>query len=276
MAQRSNIFRRDPEQRTFTGNCPVHGEVDRSEVEQFDGSMLVRPCKQCQFYGLRIASADSAERLEALANIQAEKRNSALVGSGVSPRFAESTFDSYRATTPAMVEALKTCRDYADNFREHFAVGRNLLLTGNVGTGKTHLASSIVRRVIDHGAIAVITTAAEVIRTFKRSMDRNTWYTEGDVIEELASFDLLVLDEVGAQAGTQYELSVLHEVIDKRYQLVRPTVLVSNLPATSKSDAGGNAAPSLEQYIGARALDRLRENGAKLAGFTWASARGRG
>ncbi|MGO3542320.1 MAG: ATP-binding protein [Pseudomonas helleri] len=275
MAQRSNIFRRQPEQRTFIGECPVHGAVDRSEVEQFDGSMLVRPCKQCQFYGLRIASADSSERLEALANIQAEKRNSALLGSGISPRFAQSNFDSYRATTPAMVEALKTCQEYADNFREHFAVGRNLLLTGNVGTGKTHLASSIVRRVIDHGAVAVITTAAEVIRTFKRSMDRNAGFSEGDVIEELASFDLLVLDEVGAQAGTQYELSVLHEVIDKRYQLFRPTVLVSNLPATSKSDAGGNAAPSLEQYIGARALDRLRENGAKLAGFTWASARGR-
>lgn len=277
MAQRSNIFRRQPEQRTFTGECPVHGVVDRSEVEQFDGSMLVRPCKQCQFYGLRVAAADSSERLQALANIQAEKRNSALVGSGISPRFAESTFDSYRATTQAMIEALKTCRDYADNFGEHFAVGRNLLLTGNVGTGKTHLASSIVRRVIDHGAIAVITTAAEVIRTFKRSMDRNAGYTEGDVIAELASFDLLVLDEVGAQAGSQYELSVLHEVIDRRYQLLyRPTVLVSNLPATSKSDAGGNAVPSLEQYIGARALDRLRENGAKLAGFTWASARGRG
>lgn len=276
MAQRSNIFRRDPEQRTFKGHCPVHGEVDRSEVEQFDGPMLARPCKQCQFHGLRVAPADSSERIQALASIQAEKLNSALVGSGISPRFAGCTFDSYRATIPAMTEALKTCQEYADNFREHFSVGRNLLLTGNVGTGKTHLASSIVRRVIDLGAVAVITTAAEVIRTFKRSMDRNTGYTEGDVIDELASFDLLVLDEVGAQAGTQYELSVLHEVIDRRYQLLfRPTVLVSNLPATSQPDAEGRYTPSLEQYIGARALDRLRENGAKRAGFTWASARGR-
>ena len=84
------------------------------------------------------------------------------------------------------------------------------------------------------------------------------------MIAELADFDLLVIDEVGAQAGTHYELSVLHEVLDRRYQLIKPTVVVSNM------DARG-----LGQYIGERALDRLRENKALLAGFTWESERRR-
>lgn len=275
MAQRSN-FRRQPDQRTFTGECPVHGSVARSEVEQFDGSMAVRPCKQCQFHGLRVSPAGSVEHSQALANLRAESVSSALVGSGITPRFAESTFATYRATSPAMIQALETCQGYADNFGEHFQAGRNLLLCGNVGNGKTHLASGIVQHVIrEHRAVAVITTAAEIIRVFKRSMDRNAGYAEGDVINELASFDLLVIDEVGAQAGTQYELGVLHEVFDRRYNSVRPTVVVSNLPARSRQDANGKHAPSLEQYIGARALDRLRENGALLVGFTWASARGR-
>ncbi|AKS06949.1 ATP-binding protein [Pseudomonas trivialis] len=274
MAQRSN-FHRLPEMRSFAGECPIHGVVDRSEVEQFDGSMLTRPCKQCQFHGLRVAPTGSAEHNQALAHVAAERLNSALVGSGVTPRFAECTFATYRATTPAMSEALEKCQGYANDFGQHYQAGRNLLLTGNVGTGKTHLACSIVRQVIGLNAIAVITTAAEIIRVFKRSMARDSGYTEGDVIDELASFDLLVIDEVGAQAGTAYELGVLHEVIDRRYQLVRPSVLISNLPATSKQDVEGKSTPSLEQYIGARALDRLRENGALLAGFTWASARGR-
>ncbi|MDI3274860.1 ATP-binding protein [Pseudomonas sp. AL03] len=264
MAQRSN-FRRQPEQRTFTGDCPVHGSVDRSEVEQFDGSMAVRPCKQCQFHGLRVAPQGGEEHSQALANLQSEGVNSALVGSGITPRFAGSMFANYRVDSSAMGQALVICQDYADNFGEHYQAGRNLLLCGNVGTGKTHLATSIVQQVIrQHRAVAVITSAAEIIRVFKRSMDRNAGYSEGDVINELASFDLLVIDEVGAQSGTAYELGVLHEVFDRRYQMIRPTVVVSNM------DAKG-----LGQYIGERALDRLRENKALLVGFTWASARGR-
>jgi len=263
MAQRSN-FRRQPEQRTFAGECPVHGAVDRSEVEQFNGTMAVRPCKQCQFQGLRVAPSGSEEHSQALANLQAEGVNSALVGSGITPRFADSTFKTYRATNSDMTQALETCRAYAINFGEHFQAGRNLLLCGNVGNGKTHLASGIVQHIIrHHRAVAVITTAAEIIRVFKRSMARDAGFTEGDVINELASFDLLVIDEVGAQAGTHYELSVLHEVLDRRYNLVRPTVVVSNLNAQG-----------LSQYIGERALDRLRENKALLVGFTWESARG--
>lgn len=276
MAQRSN-FRRQPEMRTFEGGCPQHPEVEtRSEVEQFDGSMQTRPCKQCQYHGLRVAEGGSEAHTQALANLAAERLNSALVGSGITPRFAGCTFETYRAKTPEMATALEKCRAYADDFAEqHYPAGRNLLLTGNIGTGKTHLACSIVRRVIEMKAIAVITTAAEIIRVFKRSMARDSGYTEGDVIDELSGFDLLVIDEVGAQAGTAYELGVLHEVIDKRYQLIKPTVLVSNLPAKPTTDVDGKPLPSLEQYIGARALDRLRENGALLAGFTWTSARGR-
>ncbi|MNI63073.1 DNA replication protein DnaC [compost metagenome] len=82
------------------------------------------------------------------------------------------------------------------------------------------------------------------------------------MIGELAGLDLLVIDEVGAQKGSEYELGLLHEVIDRRYQLVRPTVVVSNL-----------AANTLGQFIGVRALDRLRQNGGQAVGFSWSSMR---
>ncbi|MBA6130103.1 ATP-binding protein, partial [Pseudomonas juntendi] len=44
-AQISDLFHRAPAKRIISGECPVHGRVDMSEVEQLDGSMLARGCK---------------------------------------------------------------------------------------------------------------------------------------------------------------------------------------------------------------------------------------
>ncbi|WP_335944462.1 ATP-binding protein [Pseudomonas sp. G166] len=265
MARTSN-FCPQPRVRFFDIECSKHGQVSSSETEQFDGSMLARGCKNCHWEALNIAPAESGEHIEARNRRQAEDLNKLLVGSGITPRFSNCTFGNYRTSggVAGMAKALKLCEDYVHRFKENYEVGRSLILSGNVGNGKTHLACAIVQAVIrEHRAQAVIVSAAEIIRVFKGAMDRGAEYTDRDVLSELASFDLLVVDEVGAQAGTVYELGVLHEVIDRRYQLVLPTVVVSNLAATD-----------LGRYIGDRALDRLREGGGQAVGFGWASARG--
>lgn len=266
MAQRSN-FSRLPAVRTVPMVCPVsgHERVEFSEVEQFDGTWLSLGCPRCRWEALNTSPAGSDRRAQAKALLRAEGLNLLLIGSGITPRFADRSFDNFITNAEtAKVQALHKCQSYADNFVEHFEAGRNLLLTGNVGNGKTHLACSIAQQVIrQHSAVAVITSAAEIIRVFKGAMERGAGYTDRDVLTELAGFDLLIIDEVGAQAGTAFELAMLHEVIDRRYNLVKPSVVISNLNPKA-----------LEQYIGERALDRLRENGSLLAGFTWASARG--
>lgn len=265
MARISN-FCRQPRVRFFDLECPKHGSVNSSDVEQFDGSVLPRGCKHCHWEALNTAPVESDEHLKARGRKKAEEMNRLLVGSGITPRFSNCTFGSYRTAggTVGMAKALKICTEYVAQFRENYDAGRSLILSGNVGNGKTHLACAMVQAVIrEHCAQAVIVSAAEIIRVFKGAMDRSADYTDKDVLNELAGVDLLVIDEVGAQAGSAYELGVLHEVIDRRYQFVLPTVVVSNLVAAD-----------LGRYIGDRALDRLRESGGQAVGFSWASARG--
>ena len=264
MASPISNFCRQPRLRVFSGQCPEHGEVDRTEVEQFDGSMQVRVCKKCQWNALHLSPSGSESHQQAMARVAGERLNSALIGSSITPRFAESTLENYHVEgNQSASRALTVCKAYVEQFAEHYHAGRSLILTGNVGTGKTHLASAVVRAVItQHRASALIVSAAEMIRVFKSTMERSVTYTDRDLLDELAGFDLLVIDEIGAQAGTAYELGLLHEVIDRRYQLVLPTVLVSNLPAKD-----------LSRYIGDRALDRMRQNGGLAVGFTWGSMR---
>ncbi|TRZ62997.1 ATP-binding protein [Pseudomonas alloputida] len=261
-AQISDLFHRAPAKRIFSGECPVHGRVDMSEVEQLDGSMLARGCKRCAWEALHTTPRDSAERALATAQRKAEDSMAALISAGITPRFAAATFDSYRAEKDPQQKALAKCRAYAEQFPVNYRAGRSLLLTGNVGCGKTHLASAIVRTVVADRCRALIIPAGDIFSIARASMVPGSGYTDRDVAVHLGGLDLLVIDEVGAQKGSEYELGLLHSIIDRRYQAVLPTVVISNL-----------SADGLKSYIGDRALDRLRQNGGQQVGFTWESKR---
>ncbi len=245
-------------------SCEDHGDFVEVLVEHFDAGFQSMGCPRCYWEALNTADPQSERHLNALRARSELRLNDDLFGSGIGPRFVSASFENYTiANGDAQAKALSKCQAYAEQFAEHRRDARCLLLLGQVGTGKTHLACSIAQAVIRNRlGTALVVTAAEVVRAAKSTMVRNGGYTEDDLLDELGSVDLLVLDEVGGSLGTEYERSVLHEVLERRYRLIKPSVVCSNMTAKD-----------LGQYIGERALDRLRENDGQVVGFTWASAR---
>ena len=86
--------------------------------------------------------------------------------------------------------------------------------------------------------------------------------TESQVIADFAGYDLLIIDEVGVQTGTDAESKALFDVFNERYQNLKPTVLISNL------DAEG-----FVQAVGRRIADRVKEDGGEILSFDWESHR---
>ena len=74
----------------------------------------------------------------------------------------------------------------------------------------------------------------------------------------LVSPDLLILNKAGMQHGTDEEKNILFALIDGRYELSRSTILTTN-----------HAMSALEELIGERWLDRLREGSGRMAPFEW-------
>lgn len=73
---------------------------------------------------------------------------------------------------------------------------------------------------------------------------------------------MLILDEVGVQFGSESEKIILFEILNERYLNMKPTILISNLnPA------------ALQEYVGERVMDRMRENGGIILKFDWKSHR---
>ena len=143
---------------------------------------------------------------------------------------------------------------------DSLANGRCLIMVGGVGTGKTHLACGLVREVVSSGRTAKFTTVQKLIREVRASWGTKT---EQAVIDEFAKLDLLIIDEVGVQAGSENERNILFDIVNSRYEDMRSTVIITNC------DIDG-----IKAYLGERVVDRLRENGGRLVQFTGKSYRG--
>lgn len=110
----------------------------------------------------------------------------------------------------------------------------------------------------------MFTSVIRAVRSVKETFGKGVERTEAQVLRDLVEPDLLILDEVGVQFGSDAEKLILFEIINGRYESRRPTIIISNL-----------AIGELEKYLGARAVDRLREGGGKVVVFDWESYRGR-
>jgi DNA replication protein DnaC len=209
------------------------------------------------------AKEEARKEREALRERQhrvAQLRNNA----GIPQRFAAREFADYATTVPAQRRALGVCKAFAEAWPETLKAGASLVLTGGPGTGKTHLACAVGNAVMEtHLAAVAFGTVAGLLRHIKDTYRKDSDRSEQDAIDDLVRPDLLIVDEVGVQVGSEHEKLLMFEVLNSRYQELRPTILISNLNTAD-----------LEAFLGQRVMDRYRECGSVLA-FDWPSHRGR-
>lgn len=236
--------------------CDQHGEYEIVGLDLGDGQVrFIGGCPACA------AEANKA-RDEMLANEERWQRERKLrqlqATAGIPARFADRTLDNFRVNSDGQRKAVAVCR----RFLETDKPGVSLIFSGRPGTGKTHLACAIAGELVNQGRVAMFRTVRQAIRYIKQTYHRDCELTEGEAIQALTEADLLILDEVGVQLGSEHELLLLFEIINERYQQMRSTILLTNLTGDE-----------LTGYLGERMLDRFREGGAVVA-FDWPSHRG--
>ncbi len=238
--------------------CLVHGDYVSVHWRPQDPDRWT-PCMACVADEAKQRHYEEGQRNTEDTRVQLRQR---LEDAGIPERFRELTFKTYQASHPGQINALRECREYAENWTKTRQAGKCMLLVGGPGTGKTHLAVAICYHVLSLNKSVHYTSVAKAMRRIKESWSSESGEVESQVIEAYVSPDLLVLDEVGVQFGSNTEKDLLFSLVNDRYNEGKPTLLISNLELEK-----------VREYLGDRILDRLRDSGGKAVKFDWVSFR---
>jgi len=235
-----------------TVECPEHGPfVSRNIIRR-----IWSGCPACADEKAR--ADDEAARVEAIA--AADRRHRRMLDDARIPaRFRGRTFETFVASSESQQAALSIARDFAENFAENARKGSGLILAGKPGTGKSHLAGAILQSLLSPDVRYV--TCMDLIRAVRDTWRRDSDLTETQMLAYFEGLDLLVIDEVGMQYGTDGEQTILFDVLDRRYREVKPVVILTN------QDKAG-----FKGFVGERTFDRLSET-CRWVPFDWASYR---
>lgn len=238
-------------------HCPKHGDYTSR-------NLFSRVWSCCPTCAKEDQQARDAARLEESRDAAKSHWLKRLGQSEIPPRFLDKTFARFNADN----DGQRYARDQAEAFAAAFIAGQcpahSLLFVGQTGTGKTHLACAVALRVMKQGGSAMFTTAARMIRRIREAKSFSAAETESEAIRLHTFPDLLILDEVGVQSGTDAEARALFEVINERHEQCKPTIYISNFDVGKVADA-----------LGPRIHNRLLEDGAQLVSFDWESLRGK-
>lgn len=165
---------------------------------------------------------------------------------GVFPQWRQSaraplqTFDTVRLH-PGNQLALSRIRAWVDTWpREGF------VLTGPVGTGKTHMVRCVVHEALKAQKHVLYTSVPYLLERL-RDQSRNGPTME-QVLDLHIQASVVVWDDLGAERPTDWTLDRLFLLVDARYEANRPLLATTNW-----------SLKQLEERVGARIVSRLLE-----------------
>lgn len=186
--------------------------------------------------------------------------NSILGRSGILPLHQGCTIENYVVSDHLQVFARDFAKNYIERFDNNF--GTCFVFSGNTGTGKNHLSAAICNALMKKGKTCLVITVSELMIKLRNCYGKEPQYTEDQFIKQLIDFDLLVLDEIGLQKGSDHEKLILNQIIDQRIGHLKPVGVLTNLDYQDT-----------QELLGQRIIDRLKSNNSQWIPFNWNSYR---
>lgn len=212
-----------PVAETFVGadglrHCAKCGEPVEAAIQSMGSQKrpILCACGKARYEAER-REHEQRERMDAV-------RRKATSSPFYDPSYERYTFasDQHR-DEDGFREAGDKCRSFVEHFDELKTLPAGMLLTGPVGTGKSFYASAIVNALREQGVSAMIVSTSRLLNVIRSNGNRQT------IIDDLNSFDLVALDDLGAERDTDSALEQLEAFTDARALAEKPLIITTNL-----------------------------------------------
>lgn len=124
-----------------------------------------------------------------------------------------------------MRKVYNRCVEYAESFGGN---GDSLLFYGNTGLGKTHLSLAIARAALAKGYDVIYDSIINLLAQVEKEHFGKV-SSEMDTLSLLLEADLLILDDLGTEFSTSFNISTVYNIINTRINRSLPTIISTNL-----------------------------------------------
>ncbi len=131
------------------------------------------------------------------------------------------TFENDDGRNPDLINAMKRFIEEFDWFYEN---KKGMLLWGGTGSGKSFAAIAAANALIDIERPCLVTSFTRIAH--KLSDQR---YGKQNYLDNLNAFDLLVIDDLGAERNSEYMQEIVFDIINTRYNSGKPFIITTNL-----------------------------------------------
>ncbi|MBL8176563.1 MAG: ATP-binding protein [Bryobacterales bacterium] len=227
-------------------------------------------CPVCGGTGFRIIERDGLTAAERCQCALAERSSILMERSQIPLLYQNASLDNFLlpqdnpTANRGLGQVLTTVRSYAREFPGLEKPG--LLLIGDPGTGKTHLAVAALRLLIAKGFEGIFFDYQNLLERIRSGYDPNSGSSDREAYRVALDAEVLLLDDLGAHRVTDWVEDTVTSIITYRCNNRKATIATTNLidPDAGMAVAERTAAAmgvklTLAERIGMRARSRLYE-----------------